>query len=268
MATLSNGKPFAVVTGASRGIGYELAKQFAQNGFDLLIAADSELVQQAASDLEALGVRVQSSQVNLAEHEGTHQLIQAIEGTGKQVDAIALNAGVGVSGAFTETDLKDEMDMVRVNVMSVLHLAKWSVKHMVPKGSGRILITSSIAGTMPTPYEAVYGATKAFDRSLAQSIRDELKETGVKVTTLMPGATETNFFHRAGADDTKLGASEKDDPAEVAKEGFEALMEGKDHVIAGSLKNKLQAAAGYALPDPLVAKAHASMSAPGSANKK
>jgi uncharacterized protein len=142
------------------------------------------------------------------------------------------------------------------------------VKDMVARGSGRILFTSSIAGTMPTPYEAVYGATKAFVRSFSQSLREELKETGVSVTALMPGATETEFFHRAGADDTKLGVSEKDDPAEVAKEGFEALMAGKDHVVAGSFKNKLQAAAGYALPDPLVAKAHAGMSEPGSANKK
>lgn len=157
--------------------------------------------------------------------------------------------------------------MVRLNVMSVLHTVKYAAKTMAARGGGRILITSSIAGTMPTPYEAVYGATKAFDRSLSQSIREELKDTGVTVTTLMPGATETNFFHRAGAGDTKLGQSEKDDPAEVAKEGFEALMAGKDHVVAGSLKNKFQAAAGYALPDPLVAKAHAGMAAPGSGNK-
>jgi short-subunit dehydrogenase len=152
--------------------------------------------------------------------------------------------------------------------MSVLHVAKYIIKDMVSRGSGHVLITSSIAATMPTPYEAVYGATKAFDRSLAQSLREELKETGVTVTTLMPGATETNFFHRAGADDTKLGASEKDDAAEVAKEGFEALMAGKDHVVAGAFKNKLQAAAGYALPDPLVASMHAGQSEPGSANKK
>jgi short-subunit dehydrogenase len=160
------------------------------------------------------------------------------------------------------------MNMVRLNVISVLHLAKYMAKDMVARGSGRILITSSIAGAMPTPYQAVYGATKAFDRSLSQSLREELKDTGVTVTTLMPGATETNFFHRAGADDTKLGASEKDDPAQVAKQGFEALMAGKDHVVAGSLKNKLQTAAGYALPDPLVAKAHAALAEPGSATKK
>jgi short-subunit dehydrogenase len=166
-----------------------------------------------------------------------------------------------------ETDLKEEVDMVRLNVMSVLHLTKYIAKDMASRRNGRILITSSIAGTMPTPYEAVYGATKAFDRSLSQSIREELMEYGVPVTTLMPGATETNFFHRAGAHDAKLGASEKDDPAEVAKDGFEALMAGKDHVVAGAFKNKLQAAAGYTLPDPLVAKAHAAISEPGSAKK-
>jgi short-subunit dehydrogenase len=172
-----------------------------------------------------------------------------------------------VSGKFVETDLAEEMNMVRLNVLSTLHLAKYMAKHMADRRQGRILITSSIAGTMPTPYEAVYGATKAFDRSFSQSIREELKEYGVSVTTLMPGATETNFFHRAHADDTKLGAGEKDSPAEVAKDGFEALMDGKDHVVAGSLKNKFQAAAGYTLPEPLVAKMHASQSAPGSANK-
>lgn len=267
MATSSN-RSFAVVTGASSGIGYELAKQFAQNGFDLLIAAGSNGIHQAARDLEALGAHVDPVQVNLAEHEGTHKLLAAIQESGRAVDAIALNAGVGVSGRFVETDLEEEMNIVRLNVMSVLHVAKYVIKDMVARGRGRVLITSSIAGTMPTPYEAVYGATKAFDRSLAQSLREELKETGVTVTTLMPGATETNFFHRAGADDTKLGTSEKDDPAEVAKDGFEALMAGKDHVVAGSLKNKFQAAAGYALPDPLVAKAHAAMAEPGSANKK
>lgn len=264
----SSTKQFAVVTGASSGIGYELAKQFAQHGFDLLITSAGDGIHAAARDMEALGSQVQAVQADLADHDGMHQLQSAIESTGRPVDAIAINAGVGVSGRFVETDLTAEMNMVRLNVLSSLHLAKYIVKQMVARGSGRILFTSSIAGTMPTPYETVYGATKAFVRSLSQGLREELKDTGVTVTALMPGATETNFFHRAGADDTKLGVSEKDDAAEVAQEGFEALMAGKDHVISGSFKNKLQAAAGQVLPDPLVAKAHASQSAPGSANKK
>lgn len=267
MPSLSN-KQFAVVTGASSGIGYELAKQFAQHGFDLLVTADSNSIQNAAREIESSGVNVQVVQANLADHDGVHQLLSAIQSAGRPVDAVAINAGFGLSGRFDETDLKTEMDMVRLNVLSSIHLAKYMVKEMVARGNGRILFTSSIAGTMPTPYEAVYGATKAFLRSFSQSLREELKDTGVTVTALMPGATETNFFHRAGADDTKLGTSEKDDPAEVAKEGFEALMAGKDHVVAGSFKNKMQAAVGYALPDPLVAKAHASQSEPGSANKK
>ncbi|HEX4169233.1 MAG TPA: SDR family NAD(P)-dependent oxidoreductase, partial [Bryobacteraceae bacterium] len=262
----SSTKQFAVVTGASSGIGYEFAKQFAQHDFDLLIAAASDGVNTAAREFETLGAKVQAVQVDLSTHEGVHQLQSAIGSTGRPVDAIAINAGTGVSGRFVETNLADELKMVDLNVVSTLHLAKYIVGQMVSRGSGRILFTASIAGTMPTPYETVYGATKAFVRSFSQGLREELKETGVSVTALMPGATETNFFHRAGADDTKLGASEKDDPAEVAKEGFEALMAGKDHVVAGSFKNKVQAAAGYALPDPLVAKAHAGQSAPGSAN--
>ncbi|MBV8833856.1 MAG: SDR family NAD(P)-dependent oxidoreductase [Acidobacteriaceae bacterium] len=267
MATSSTNQ-FAVITGASSGIGYELAKQFAQNGFDVLIASAGEGIRSAARDLEALGVKVQAVQADLATHEGVHELQSAIQSSGRPLDAIAINAGVGVSGRFVETDLAEELNMVDLNVTSTLHLAKFAVREMVQRGSGRILFTSSIAGTMPTPYETVYGATKAFVRSLSEGLREELKDTGVTVTALMPGATETNFFHRAGADDTKLGASEKDDPAEVAKEGFEAMMAGKDHVVAGSFKNKMQAAAGYTLPDPLVAKAHAGQSAPGSANKK
>jgi short-subunit dehydrogenase len=266
MAT-SSIKQFAVVTGASSGIGLELAKQFAQNGFDLLIVSGSERLNSAALEIRALGANVQAVQADLAAHEGVHKLLSAIQSGGRPVDAVAINAGVGVTGRFIETDLGEELNMVALNVTSTLHLAKYMVKEMVARGSGRILFTASIAGTMPTPYETVYGATKAFVRSFSQSLREELKETGVSVTALMPGATETDFFHRAGADDTKLGASEKDDPAEVAREGFEALMSGKDHVVAGSFKNKLQAAAGYTLPDPLVAKAHASMSEPGSAKK-
>ncbi len=267
MATNSN-RQFAVVTGASSGIGYELAKQFAQNNFDLLIAAEGAGINTAARELETLGAKVQVLQVDLAAHEGVHKLQSAIRASGQPVDAIAINAGVGVSGPFAETDLAAELNMVELNVVSTLHLAKFIVKEMVARGSGRILFTSSIAATMPTPYETVYGATKAFVRSLSQGLREELKDTGVTVTALMPGATETNFFHRAGADDTKLGAGKKDNAAEVAKEGFEALMAGKDHVVTGAFTNKLQAAAGYTLPDPLVAKAHAGQSKPGSANEK
>jgi short-subunit dehydrogenase len=267
MATPSN-KAFAVITGASSGIGYELARQFAQNDFDLLIVSAGERIKTAANEIESLGGNVEAVQADLATHEGVHALLSAIQSRGQAIDAIAINAGVGVSGSFAETDLHEELNMVALNVTSTVHLAKYVVRDMVARGRGKILFTASIAGTMPTPYETVYGATKAFVRSFSQGLREELKETGVSVTALMPGATETEFFERAGAQDTKLGASEKDDAAEVAKQGFEALMAGKDHVVAGSFKNKLQAAAGYALPDPAVAAAHAKMSKPGSAVKR
>ena len=138
---------------------------------------------------------------------------------------------------------------------------------MVARGRGRLLFTSSIAATMPGPYESTYAASKAFLYSFAQAIRTELKGTGVTVTALMPGPTDTNFFARAGLENTKLGQSKKDDPAEVARDGFEALMAGKDHVVAGSPRKKAQVAAAKFLPDTVTASLHATMSKPGSGKR-
>jgi short-subunit dehydrogenase len=261
-------RPVAVVTGASSGIGYELAKQFAINGFDLLIASASSQIENAACDLRGLGAAVETLQVDLATYEGVEKLYDRIQSNSRPLDSAAINAGVGVTGDFArDTDLKNELNLINLNVTSPVHLAKRILPDMIAAGHGRILFTSSIAGTMPAPFEAVYGASKAFLSSFAQAIRNELKDTGVTITALMPGATETNFFHRAGMDDTKLGVSEKDDPTEVAREGFEALMAGRDHVVAGSFKNKLQAAAGHGLPDPMLAEMHRKQSEPGSARK-
>lgn len=261
-------RPLAVVTGASSGIGYELAKQFAQNGYDLVIASGSGAIEEAAKDLQNLGVSVKDVQADLATYDGVEKFYGAIKSAGRPVDAIAINAGVGISGEFARgTELRDELNLINLNVTSAVHLSKKVMKDMADRGEGRVLFTSSIAGTMPAPFEAVYGASKAFLTSFAQAIRNEMKDTGVTVTALMPGATETNFFHRAGLDDTKLGVSEKDDPAEVARQGYEALMDGKDHVVAGSFKNKAQAVAGHALPDPVVAQMHRKQSEPGSGRK-
>jgi short-subunit dehydrogenase len=185
------------------------------------------------------------------------KLYTAIESSGRPVDALALNAGVGVWGDFArQTDLRDELNLINLNVVSPVHLAKRVLKDMVARRQGRVLFTSSIAGVMPAPLDAVYGASKAFLKSFSEALRNELKDTGITVTALMPGATETNFFHRAGMDHTKIGQSEKDDAAEVAKEGFEAMMAGKDHIVAGSMMNKVQATASHVLPDPAVAAAH------------
>jgi short-subunit dehydrogenase len=258
-------RPLAVVTGASSGIGYELARQFAQHEFDLAIAAEDQDIDTAARELEGLGVAVSTVRADLSTYQGVEELYATASGTGRPVDAVAINAGVGVGGDFArETDLRDELKLIDLNVRSTVHLAKRAVRDMVPRGAGRILFTSSIAATMPGPYEATYAASKAFVQSFAEAIRHELKETGVTVTALMPGPTETEFFDRAGMQDTKVGASKKDDPAEVAREGFEALMAGKDHVVAGSFRNKAQATAAKVMPETTKAAMHGRMAEPGS----
>jgi uncharacterized protein len=261
----STGKQYAVVTGASSGIGLELAKQFAQNGFDLLLAAEDAGLTVAASEIEALGVTVRTCQTDLATPDGVERLAGMIA-SGQPVDAIAINAGVGVGGRFLETSLDEELRMIDLNVRSTVHLAKRVLPAMVARGEGRVLITSSIAGMMATPYEAVYGATKAFGKSFAASLRSELEDTGVTVTTLMPGPTDTNFFHRAGMDDTEVGASDKKaDPAQVAKQAFDALIAGKHEVIAGPVNTKFEGLMSKVVPESVTASRHGKMAEPGSA---
>ncbi len=259
-------RPLAVVTGASSGIGYELAKQFAQNGFDLIVTATGSNINEAAGAFEELGAKVETVQADLTTYNGVETLISQIQATGRPVEAIAINAGVGVGGKFTETDLQEELNLINLNVVSSVHLAKQVVKDMVDRGNGKILFTSSIAALMPGPFEVVYSASKAFIHSFAEGLRNELKDTGVTVTALMPGPTDTNFFHRAGMDDTKAGADKKDDPAIVAKQGFEALMAGKDDLVAGSLKTKIQGNISKVLPDTVNAEQHRKLTEPGSAN--
>jgi short-subunit dehydrogenase len=259
-------RPLAVVTGASSGIGYELAKQFAQNGFDLLVTATGSSLHEAVPAFETLGAKVETLRADLATYDGVESLYQQIQATGRPVEAIAINAGVGVGGKFVETDLNEELNLINLNVVSSVHLAKRVVKDMLDRGHGKILFTSSIAALMPGPFEAVYAASKAFLHSFSEAIRNELKDTGVTVTALMPGPTDTNFFHRADMDDTKAGAGKKDDPAQVAKQGFEALMAGKDDVIAGSVTNKIQGAVTQVLPETVKAEMHRQLTEPGSAN--
>lgn len=264
--TSSLNRPLAVVTGASSGIGYELAKQFAQNGFDLLITATGSSLDEAAQAFRELGVQVETVKADLSTYDGVETLYSHIKAIGRPVDAIAINAGVGIDGAFTQTDLKDELKVIDLNIVSSVHLAKRVVKDMVDRGAGKILFTSSIAALMPGPFYAVYAASKAFLRSFSQALRNELKDTGVSVTALMPGPTDTNFFQRAEMEDTKAGSDQKDDPAEVAKQGFEALMAGKDEIIAGSLLTKVEGAVSQVLPETLKSEVHRQLTKPGSAN--
>jgi short-subunit dehydrogenase len=261
-------RPLAVVTGASSGIGLELARQFADNGFDLIVAAEDADIATAARELETSGASVEPVQVDLATGDGVEQLHARIAAAGRPVEAIALNAGIGAGGAFaTDTDLDQELRLIDLNVRSTVHLAKHIVRDMVARDQGRILFTSSIASTMPGAFQAVYNASKSFVQSFALALRNELAGTNVTVTSLMPGPTETEFFERADMLDTRVGASDKDDAAAVARDGFEALMEGRERVVASSASTKAQGRVSRFLPDGVKAALHRRMAEPGSAKK-
>jgi uncharacterized protein len=254
----------ALVTGASSGIGRELAKQFARNGFDLIVAAEDEL-DGAVAELQSLGASVDGVRVDLAAPEGVEELWRRVEATGRPLDAAALNAGVGGGGAFVDIDLEKQLNIVDLNCRSTVHLAHLVLRDMVARDSGRVLFTSSIASTMPGSFQAVYNASKSFDQSLALALRNELKDTEVTITSLMPGPTDTEFFERADMEDTKIGAGDKDDPEDVARLGFEALMDGEERVVAASPTTKLQGRASRLLPDSAKAQLHRKMAEPGSA---
>jgi short-subunit dehydrogenase len=253
-----------MVTGASSGIGFELARQFAQHGYDVLAVAEDEGIDRAAAELSNNGATVTALRADLATYDGCEQVYRAVIDTGRRLDALALNAGRGIGGDFVrETDMIDELNVIDVNVTSTVHLAKRLLPEMLAHG-GHVLFTSSIASMMPGTYQAVYNASKSFVQSFAQALRAELTDTSISVTALMPGPTDTNFFHRAEMDDTKVGADAKDDPALVAKQGFEAMMKDKEKVVAGSGKTKIQAMASKVLPDSSKAEMHRRMAEPGS----
>lgn len=253
-------RPLAVVTGASSGIGRALAQQFAEHDFSLIIAAENEELDDAARELRALS-EVEAVRVDLATREGVEQLWGAIKKDGRPVSALALNAGVGLGNRFVDQELSDILRLVELNVVSTVHLARLVIGEMVQRNEGKVLVTSSIASMSPGPYQALYNAGKSFEQSFA----DELKDTGVTVTALMPGPTETEFFERAGITDTKLGSGDKADAGEVARVGFEALMAGEGKVVAGDLKTKAEALGMRVLPDAVKAMMHRKQTEPGSA---
>jgi short-subunit dehydrogenase len=265
--SIPSSRPLALVTGASTGIGLELAKQFATNGFDLVVTAHSDALDEAVSELRSLGGDVESVRVDLAKPEGVEQLWGRVQELGRPLAAAALNAGRGAGGAFTDIDLEDDLEIVDLNVRSTVHLAKYVVRDMAARDEGRILFTSSIASTMPGSFQAVYNASKSFVQSFALALRNELKDTNVTITSLMPGPTDTEFFERADMLDTKVGAGDKDDPADVARDGFEALMAGKDRVVSASTSTKLQGRGSRFMPDGVKAEMHRKMAEPGSGKK-
>jgi short-subunit dehydrogenase len=257
-------RPLAVVTGASTGIGFELAKCCARNGFDLLVAADEAAINTAASEFRNLGAAVDAVEADLATIEGVDKLYAAIDG--RPVEALLANAGRGLGKGFLDQDFHAVRRVVDTNITGTLYLLHKVAQDMRARGQGRILITGSIAGFMPGTYQAVYNGTKAFLDSFSFALRHEVKGTGITVTCLMPGATETEFFERADMMDTKVGTGKKDDAADVAETGFKAMMNGEGDVVSG-WQNKLQSAIALITPSGMLAEAHRRMAQPGTARQ-
>jgi short-subunit dehydrogenase len=249
---MANGN-FAVVTGASSGIGLELARLAADDSFEMLIVSDTSEIEEAASELQAGGANVQTLQADLATPEGLDSLFQAIEG--RPIDLHFANAGIGLGHTFVEQDLDEAQRIIDLNVTSTVRLIHKVGNDMRARNSGRILITGSIAGYLPGSFQAVYNASKAFLDSFSYALRNELKDTKVTVTCLMPGPTDTDFFERADLLDTKVGEGKKADPAKVAKDGYDAMMAGKPGIVSG-LGNKLQVALAGVLPETMLAEMH------------
>ncbi|PZR36934.1 SDR family oxidoreductase [Caulobacter segnis] len=256
-------RPLAVVTGASSGIGYELARLAAEDGYDLIIAADERAIFEAKAALEQHGVMVEALEVDLSTTEGVDRLVGVIGG--RPVDALMANAGRGLGRGFLDQDWADVRFVIDTNVTGTVYLIQQVVREMREQDRGRVLITGSIAGLMPGSFQAVYNGTKAFLDSFAWALRNELKDTGVTVSCLMPGPTDTEFFERADMMDTKVGTDpKKADPADVAKTGYHAMQKGEGDVVAG-FKNKLQAAMAAVTPESVLAEQHRKMAEPGTA---
>jgi uncharacterized protein len=241
----------ALITGASSGIGYQLAKLFAHDGYNLVLVSRNEtrLNEVAAELLQQYGqVHVTVIAKDLSKDGSAQEVYQETQAQGIHVDVLVNDAGFGEHGLFAETDLDKELAMIHLNVLSLTHLTKLYLRDMLAKKQGRILQLASVASYQPTPLLAVYAATKAYVLSFSEALVNELKDTGVSVTALIPGATDTNFFIAAGAENSNAAHGSLSDPAEVAKAGYQALMRGEDKVVVG-LKNQVMTAASNVLPD-------------------
>ena len=254
----------ALITGASSGIGLSLALELGARGYDLVVCSAGERLQTTARQLRGTSVDVLEVQADLATRDGVERLWKQVLSLGRAVDVVCINAGVGVGGLFSDTDLDAELNMVELNCAGTVQLAKYVVRQMIGQGEGKILFTASIAGEMVAPREAVYAATKAFVLSFAHSLRYELRDTGISVTALQPGPTDTDFFHRAGMDNTKVGSEGKSEsqPSDVARQGIDALLAGKDHVYAAAAKTKMEGMLANAIPGAAKGAMHEKMARP------
>lgn len=258
-------RKLALITGASTGIGFELASIAAEEGYDLLVAADESLINAAAADFARHDVEVVPVEVDLSSTAGVDDMLRQLGG--RQIDILCANAGIGTGGAFLDLPLDRWRHSIDTNVTGTIYLLQQVLKQMVARGEGKILVTGSIAGYIPGSFNAVYNATKAFVDNFTDALRNELKDhKNITLTTLMPGATDTEFFARADMLDTKVGADDnKDDPAKVARDGWDAMIAGDDRIISG-FKNKMQVAASGIVPPKILAEQHRNMAEPGSAS--
>ena len=267
--SMAAARPLALVTGASSGIGLELARQFAQHGFDLVVCADHEAIEAAAADLRSSGGEVRAVRADLRTPAGVEELYDAVTADRRPLAAAALNAGIGRGGgSFVDTDLSDHLDVIRLNVVGTVHLAKLILNDMVDRDTGRMLITSSMVAAMPGAYQVTYNGSKSFLQSFVLGLQNELHDSAVTVTALMPGITETPFFTRAQMDDALITKVPKDDPARVAQQGFDALLKGRRRVVGGSPLNRLTAAVNAILPDAAKAQLQAVLSKPSKPRRK
>ncbi|OWK28199.1 SDR family NAD(P)-dependent oxidoreductase [Sphingomonas mucosissima] len=257
---------FGIVTGASTGIGFELATIAAREGYDLIVVADEQLIEAAARDLEQFGTNVQPLEADLSTIDGVDRLLAAAGD--RPLDLVCANAAISKGGPFLDESVADWRHSIDTNVTGTVYLLQKALKGMVARNAGKVLVTGSIVGYIPGSFNAIYNATKAFIDNFTEALRNELKDVdGVTLTTLMPGATETEFFARADMLDTSVGQSKKADPEKVAQDGWDALMAGKGHIVSG-LANKLQVLASGVVPQAVLAQLHRGMAEPGSGKEE
>jgi len=248
-------KNYALITGATEGIGYELAKLFASDGYNLVIVArhEDELKKRAA-EFSQQGVDVIAIAKDLFNKENAFALCAEVQSRNITVDVLVNNAGQGVYGLFKDTEVERELEIIDLNIASTVILTKHFAKQMIARNYGKILNLASIASKTPGPWQSVYHGTKAFVYSFSEAIRHELKENNITVTALLPGATDTDFFNKADMLQSSIvqDKSSLADPADVAKDGYDALMSGEDKIISG-FKNKAMIGMSNILPDTAVA---------------
>lgn len=228
---------YALITGPTSGIGYELAKLFARDGYNLILVARSgdQLIKVSDELVRDFKVDVMPIKKDLFEASAAREIYEEVSARGIEIDALVNDAGQGQWGAFAETDLERDLDIIQLNISSLLALTKLFLPHMLARNEGKILQVGSEAGTAPIPLLAVYAATKAFVLSFSAALANELKDTNITVTALLPGATDTDFFHKAEQEGT-VGYREDRlaSPKDVAKDGYDALMRGENKIISGA----------------------------------